>query len=132
MILKSITPRAFGPFSDSTILEIAPTVTVLTGPNDVGKSLLLRLIALLCRDDQAGDLKESDVNNDAQRDFTGPWDATQAIGCTAQFTLTEFSKTYVSSLSYREWQDITVQASLVSKFFHRSIISATTTSGKEK
>jgi len=45
MKLKSVTISNFGPFYREHTLEIDPCVTVLTGPNDCGKSILLDALA---------------------------------------------------------------------------------------
>ena len=44
----------FGPFLGGHTLELEPDVTVLTGANDVGKSCLLDLLALVCSGTNAG------------------------------------------------------------------------------
>lgn len=41
MKIKSVTVSNFGPFYEQHMLELDPCVTVLTGPNDSGKSILL-------------------------------------------------------------------------------------------
>ena len=45
MKIKSITIRNFGPFYGDHTLELDPSVTVLTGPNDCGKTILLDALA---------------------------------------------------------------------------------------
>jgi ABC-type cobalamin/Fe3+-siderophores transport system ATPase subunit len=45
MFIESIQPLNYGPFSGSVTLHLEPDVTVLTGPNDVGKSSLLKLMS---------------------------------------------------------------------------------------
>ncbi|MDA8377855.1 MAG: AAA family ATPase [Planctomycetia bacterium] len=45
MKIKSITINNFGPFYGEHKLELDPSVTVLTGPNDSGKSILLDALA---------------------------------------------------------------------------------------
>jgi chromosome segregation ATPase len=47
VILRNITPQHFGPFSGKTTLHLDPEVTVVTGPNDTGKTLALRAIEIL-------------------------------------------------------------------------------------
>ncbi len=45
MKIKSITISNFGPFYGEHTLELDPSVTVLTGPNDCGKTILLDALA---------------------------------------------------------------------------------------
>ncbi|MBI1371051.1 MAG: AAA family ATPase [Planctomycetes bacterium] len=87
MILESIQPRHFGPFGPHEKLKLQSDVTVLTGANDSGKSMLLRLIALMCKDSQTGAFLESDVNNDYQSAAIEPWSKDSKIGCLATFNV---------------------------------------------
>jgi len=108
MILKSITPRNFGPFTEGTTLELEPAVTVLTGPNDTGKTFLLRLIDLICRDKEDKDrfAQDYDVNFDHIHEAKGAsWQNDQTIGCIATFTVTQADKPYISVLP--GWNTIT-------------------------
>lgn len=86
MILKSITPRNFGPFAAESALTLDPDVTVLTGPNDVGKSLVLRAIQILCTNVVA---EGHDVNRDRTGQFNGRWQDDPEVCCEAEFELTE-------------------------------------------
>ncbi len=88
MILKSITPRHFGPFIGNTTLHFDPEVTVLTGPNDVGKSLALRAIQLLCTKPAA---EEREVNWNRFGEFDGKWNDDPDVCCEAEFELTQQS-----------------------------------------
>jgi DNA repair exonuclease SbcCD ATPase subunit len=45
MKIKSITISNFGPFYGDHTLELDPCVTVLAGPNDCGKTILLDALA---------------------------------------------------------------------------------------
>lgn len=80
MILKSITPKNFGPFCGDSTLQLDSEVTVLTGPNDVGKSLVLRAIEILCSD-RCADQRE--VNRTRIGEFNGPWKSDPSIVCEA-------------------------------------------------
>jgi len=75
-----------GPFAVPTRLRVDPEVTVLTGPNDTGKSLALRLVHLLCTKEAA---TERDINSDRIGEFDGPWKDDPEITCVAVFDLTE-------------------------------------------
>src|SRR3712207_2182703 len=86
MILRSIEPRYFGPFFSPTRLDIDPEVTVLTGPNDVGKSSLLRLISLLCLHPDCP-AEERDVNFDYLHEQKVNWQQDAEIGCVATFLI---------------------------------------------
>jgi hypothetical protein len=88
MILQSIEPHNFGPFSSSSVLKIEPDVTILTGQNDTGKSSILRLIELICRDDT---VKEDDVNVYRTHEANTSWVQDHEIGCTATFITTKNS-----------------------------------------
>lgn len=86
MLLKSITPRNFGPFVGETPLYIERDVTVITGPNDVGKSLALRAIEILCTEKT---IDEHEVNSDRVRAFNGKWTDDSEIICGGIFETTD-------------------------------------------
>ena len=88
MILKSITPKNVGPFDGSSTLHLEPDVTVLTGPNDVGKSLALRAIELLCQHDA---LEEHEVYEERIGEHGPGWQHDPEVSCRATFLLTEVS-----------------------------------------
>lgn len=86
MILKSITPQHFGPFAAETTLHLDPEVTVLTGPNDAGKSLALRAIEILCTQNT---IDGHEVNRDRTGEFKGKWNDDSEIACVGVFETTE-------------------------------------------
>ncbi|MEX1028171.1 MAG: AAA family ATPase [Candidatus Paceibacterota bacterium] len=86
MILKSITPKHFGPFAADTTLHLDPEVTVLTGPNDAGKSLALRAIEILCTQST---IDSHEVNRDRTGEFSGKWQDDTEIACIVIFETTE-------------------------------------------
>jgi len=88
MILKSISPENFGPFVAGTKLEVDPEVTVLTGPNDAGKSLALRAIELLCTRSK---LASHEVNRNRVGEFPEGWQKDPEIRCKGTFELTTIS-----------------------------------------
>lgn len=49
MILKSLHPKNWGPFSNDTVISFEDDVTVLTGANDTGKSCILDLLSAILR-----------------------------------------------------------------------------------
>jgi ABC-type lipoprotein export system ATPase subunit len=93
MRLLSIEPRAWGPFTRSTVLEIDRRVTVITGPNDVGKSSLLSLLSRLDAFDGQPNASETDVNLDAARESDRGYGHTEA-GCVARFELDSSSEDF--------------------------------------
>ena len=86
MILKSITPKHFGPFAADTTLYLEPEVTVLTGPNDTGKSLALRAIEILCT---RSSIDGHEANRDRIGEFRGIWKDDAEISCVGVFETTE-------------------------------------------
>jgi predicted ATP-dependent endonuclease of OLD family len=86
VILKSITPQHFGPFAAETTLHLDPEVTVLTGPNDAGKSLALRAIEILCTQST---IDNHEVNRDRTGEFKGKWNEDAEIACVGVFETTE-------------------------------------------
>jgi len=86
VILKSITPQHFGPFAAETTLHLDSDVTVLTGPNDAGKSLALRAIEILCTETS---IDSHEVNRDRTGEFNGKWSDDAEITCGGVFEATE-------------------------------------------
>lgn len=82
MLLKSVRPEHFGPFSSSRELELEEDVTVLTGPNDAGKSLTLRVIELACSEQAAS---EDEINRDRLGNYSGPWNGDPGVVCHVSF-----------------------------------------------
>jgi len=75
----------FGPFSVPTRLELAPAVTVLTGSNDVGKTLLLRAIYYTFSEKKA---EEREVNQERRNKFPGAWNADTEVQCNFRLVVT--------------------------------------------
>lgn len=86
MILEEITPKHFGPFIGDSTLRIDRNVTVLTGPNDVGKSLALRAIEILCTD---ATLQSHEVNRYRVREYSGAWNKDPELLVVAKFLATD-------------------------------------------
>lgn len=95
MLLQQIAPAEFKGFPEGEGLTVEPDLTVLSGANDVGKSALLRLIALLCRDKQVGKAEQSDFNRAYLAKVASSWETDDRFGCMARFTLTDSSTKYV-------------------------------------
>lgn len=95
MILKSVRPRNYGPFVGDSVLQVEPDVTVLTGPNDAGKSMVLRAIDLLCSE---GSISQREVNRERSREYRGVWNQDSEITCEAEFVVTERSANKFANL----------------------------------
>ena len=102
MILKTIEPLNFGPFAHATKLFIDPEVTVLTGPNDTGKSNVLKLIHLICNRSPA---EEKDYNHDRIGKTPNPWHSDTEFGCTLSAIVTENSLQYFSQMGLMQAKD---------------------------
>ena len=61
MILRELRIKGFRSFSEEEILEITPNVTVLTGPNDAGKSAVMDIISRLSVD-KAGTVDDANIS----------------------------------------------------------------------
>jgi predicted ATPase len=86
VILNSISPKNFGPFATETTLHLDTEVTVLTGPNDAGKSFALRAIEILCTEKT---IDAHEVNRDRTGEFKGSWKDDSEIACVGTFETTE-------------------------------------------
>ena len=64
MILKELKIRGFRSFCEEDSLELEPDVTILTGPNDVGKTAVLHSVRMMYRNEKG---VESDANYAASR-----------------------------------------------------------------
>jgi predicted ATP-dependent endonuclease of OLD family len=96
MILTRLLIYRFGPFAVPATLEIEPEVTVLTGPNDTGKSCILRLIQLIF---SKGSITQKDVNVDNLFEMNSSWDKDTGIQTVATFTLTDAWKYYFNGVN---------------------------------
>src|SRR6516225_5857149 len=94
MILKSIQPINYGPFGALTTLEVEPTVTVLTGPNDTGKSSLLKLISHICKPQGPNTVEEGEYNQDHIHESKTVWNQADDFGCIATFQTTDGIERY--------------------------------------
>jgi len=94
VILKEINIEHFGPFV-SAVLEVSPDVTVLTGPNDAGKSCALRAIEIVCSRDMC---EEHEVNRERAKEFSGKWQHDKQILSRANFEVTNASLKKLGSI----------------------------------
>lgn len=120
MILKSIEPRNFGPFAVPTRIDFEPDVTVLTGPNDTGKSFLLRLIRRICEKGREGAVQQDEVNFPYMHEAEPAWDHDAKIGCTANFSVTASTRQYIPQA--QGWDEIVVDCALAPAVFRRSVV----------
>src|SRR5690242_7332067 len=86
MILKTLTPLKYGPFSHAPTIEFEDDVTVLTGPNDTGKTSVLKLIWRICS--SGADVAEDEFNTDSVSAFSKGLDIRHEIGALAVFKMT--------------------------------------------
>lgn len=77
----------FRPFFEEQTLEIEPTVTVLTGANDVGKSALLNILKRVAPGMDGNVASEADVNEDMILQSGGPWHAVEDLDVIATYQL---------------------------------------------
>lgn len=86
MILAGLTPSNVGPFFSKEI-QFEEDVTVFTGGNDTGKSVLLRLIANCLSKDKGASITQDDVNFDYLSGCKTPWDDDMAIVARLRFRI---------------------------------------------
>jgi predicted ATPase len=90
MQIERIEITNYGPFFSPATLELEPEVTVLTGPNDVGKSSVLRLIDRICQNDFSTPAGEAEFNYDRMFDSSNQdWAAREDFGATFHVRLPE-------------------------------------------
>ena len=92
MILKELKIQNFRSFYGEQYLKIEPDVTVLTGANDVGKSAILDMIRMICKN---GKYTQDDVNLDFMHDSPEDIQSTNDFLALATFELTD-TKDYLS------------------------------------
>lgn len=85
MLLRKIRIENIGPFSSETPLSFEDRVTVLTGQNDVGKSLLLSLIERITKRDASGAITEQEVALDHRIPPTAEWENDPRLKVVARF-----------------------------------------------
>jgi hypothetical protein len=88
VIIKSITPHYIGGFFEATEIDVDPSVTVFTGPNDTGKSCALNAFRILCIRQR---LLESDVHKDRFGKHQGTWDTDPDVSISATLEITAAS-----------------------------------------
>jgi energy-coupling factor transporter ATP-binding protein EcfA2 len=94
MIIKDITINNYGPFSTPVKIHFHPQVTVLTGPNDTGKSSILRLIDLIWKN---GLITEDDANLDRIYSSSNSWKDDPEISCQVSFIGTKLVSKYLNA-----------------------------------
>jgi hypothetical protein len=100
MRLVSITPLNVGPFDSDATIPLDPEVTVLTGENDCGKSIALRVVELLSLDDnQLTETSFADLVNREYSETTQGWRSRNSVGCDAVVELTQSSLKQFPTLS---------------------------------
>lgn len=95
MRIRSITPTYFGPFAKATRILLDPQVTILTGPNDSGKSSVLSAIRMFFRQEKG---TENHMNSDRIGTHTGRWEEDPEVQIEAELEVTEES---LSDKSFR-------------------------------
>jgi predicted ATP-dependent endonuclease of OLD family len=88
MFIESILPANYGPFAFSTTLVLEKDVTVLTGPNDAGKSSMLHLLAR-CLDFDADAAGQQEFNSDNEHEAAEAWNTRDDFGSVITFRLTD-------------------------------------------
>jgi predicted ATP-dependent endonuclease of OLD family len=121
LILKSITPINFGPFSAAgQTLTVDPEVTVLTGANDTGKSSLLRMIHLVFTE---GVAEERDYNRYRIDEASGSWTTDIELKCVMEFN---YKQTFnIGNRNLRDNDRIEVSVTLAPQTRGGSILSYT-------
>jgi energy-coupling factor transporter ATP-binding protein EcfA2 len=89
MYIRSVETQNYGPFSCTAKLTLEPTVTVLTGPNDVGKSALLRLLGRICRADLNTQVEAREFNQDNLFNSGPNWDEHEDFGAIVKLELSD-------------------------------------------
>ncbi len=84
MWLRSITPEHFGPFAKPTTIELERGVTILTGPNDTGKSSVLEAIRMFCQRTKG---QEHHVNMNRLGNYAGSWSADPGVRISAEIEI---------------------------------------------
>jgi putative ATP-dependent endonuclease of the OLD family len=88
-MLTAIELRHFGPFAVDTTISIDPDLTILTGPNDVGKSNVLTAIEMFLGKAPA---QEHHVNSERLGGFAGSWNQDTEVEIRAEFSFIESSR----------------------------------------
>ncbi len=105
MLLKKLIVQHYGPFASNTEITFENDVTVITGPNDAGKTSILNLIEVLSgmRGGKRR-LSEEEVNLDRIGSSNGSWENDTEITCEVFFSRTDFSRHHLteSSLEFSE------------------------------
>ena len=106
MILKELKIQNFRSFYGEQCLKIESDVTVLTGANDVGKSAILDMVRMMCRNDPC---TQDDANLDFMRNSSDDMQSTNDLLALATFELTDTKDYLFFDTDIGEEVDITYQ-----------------------
>ncbi len=109
MILTKLVINEIGPFSPQATVNFDREVTVLTGPNDTGKSSVLQIIDIICNSRQ---LEERYVNLDRISAADRPWTHDPDIFCLATFVMTEHSRRWLAQVEAPAGAEVDVKFTL--------------------
>jgi energy-coupling factor transporter ATP-binding protein EcfA2 len=87
MILESVEFFHLGPFEPDAVIRFEPGLTVLVGPNDAGKSRVLRYLELMLNRQP---ITEDDLPTHYRVET--PWDGDPAIRAVARFRVTDTTR----------------------------------------
>lgn len=129
MILKKLIIYKFGPFATPAELEIEPAVTVITGPNDTGKSSILRLIEIIFT---KSPIDETNVNLDSLYEMGNSWEKDTSVQVTAVFTLETTWNQYFSGIALSPGDEVQVTVFLAPSFDKSQVSIKVFRDGNEK
>jgi predicted ATPase len=109
VILKSLTPINYGPFSVPASISFEPDVTVLTGANDTGKTSVLQLIHRICTVDAPVKVKEEEFNVDNMHAEQRTWEGAADFGATVVFARGQKPFPVPQHNAYQEADELTVR-----------------------
>ncbi len=93
MHIETFSPQNIGPFTKGFELKLERDVTVIVGPNDCGKSALLKAIQIALQ----GPMKEADVHVGEFLKSGSDWQSSMEIRCSMKMVASERDENAVSS-----------------------------------
>lgn len=96
MKITNMIVENYGPFAVPTEIKFEPNLTILTGPNDSGKTAALQLLKLIW---EKGAISDNEINFDRMISAKTDWKNDRTCGCKFYIDYSKFTEKYFRNVS---------------------------------